>query len=131
VTRFPVPEESRLAQLIKEAHDFLPGPDMARLEQIEGRLAGQLKPGKRAGGPNRLPWWIVLLLVSGFAAAAWWTGVQWLGGEPAPSGAPRQSLEKQSETAKPAPDKARELHDEAGEAEEEESSPVIYQRESF
>ena len=68
---FPLPPESRLEALLGEAFEFMPGPDMQRLAEIEARvLRGARGPAKsrRAG----LPWWALLLLAGGTATAAWW-----------------------------------------------------------
>jgi len=72
MARFPVPDEERLGRLIFEAHEYLPGPDMARLRELEERL--NRKAVRRA--PRRIPrapWWLILLLAGGVATAAWWS----------------------------------------------------------
>jgi len=73
MARFPVPEEARLETLLREAYEFMPGPDMNRLEEIEARL---LRAARRPTRPPRagLPWWAILLLIGGAATAAWWAG---------------------------------------------------------
>jgi len=70
---FPVPPEARLEALLREAFEFMPGPDMARLAEIEQRL---LRAAQRPAAPRRamLPWWAILLLAGGAATAAWWAG---------------------------------------------------------
>lgn len=67
-----MPSEQRLEQLLCEAWEFMPGPDMARLAEIESRLLhGTRRPARRRAA---LPWWAILLLAGGTATAAWWVG---------------------------------------------------------
>lgn len=133
MSRFVVPSEPRLEQLIGEAYDLMPGPDMTRLAQIEGKLSRYLKTEKRISRLSKLPWWIVLLLVGGFASAAWWAGENWLHKRTAPVPLERQQGSRQKEFMqnKPEQNKAQELHSETDKADEEDQSAVIYQRESY
>lgn len=80
MARFPVPSEARLEALLREAYEFMPGPDMNRLGEIETRL---LRAVRRPARPGRaaLPWWAILLLAGGAATAAWWAGERFIGGE--------------------------------------------------
>ena len=75
MSKFPLPADDRLENLIRESFEYTPGPDMCRLEQLENRLARTTRPRRPV---NTLPWWIVLLLAGGFAAAAWWAGEKWI-----------------------------------------------------
>ena len=133
MTRFPVPGDRRLEQLIRESFDFLPGPDMARLGNIEANLSHHLKGEKRGTAASTLPWWIVLLLTAGFAAAAWWAGERWQGKNPLTPPVNLQDKKETSgfETGKRDRDEARELHNKQDKSKEEDQSAVIYQRESF
>ena len=129
MAKFPVPSDAHLEQLIGDAHEFMPGPDMVRLEQTERVLSGHLQRVNPGFAANTLPWWFVLLLAGGFAAAAWWAGGQWKGGGPAEE-QPAQGTEKRDNIIFAQPDKAQELHEKAGKLNESENSPVIYQKES-
>ena len=121
-----------LAQLIREAFDTQPGPDMARLERIETRLSRQRNPEERIARVNTLPWWIVLLLTAGFATAAWWAGEAWLGNKPAPPVNEQRETEKSGVgPGKTERDEARELHIEQEKPQAEEQPAVIYRREKF
>jgi hypothetical protein len=72
MTRFPLPPEARLEALLGEAFEFMPGPDMVRLGEIETRL---LRTARRSAARRAaLPWWAILLLAGGAATAAWWAG---------------------------------------------------------
>lgn len=73
MNRLPLPSDEQLAHLIRDAFEFMPGPDMPRLEQLERRLL-RAAPSSASRRVNTLPWWIVLLLAGGFAAATWWAG---------------------------------------------------------
>lgn len=68
MSRFPPPPEARLEQLLHEAFEFMPGPDMARLREVEQRVLRAL-PRRRQSAAA--PWWLVLLLAGGAAAAAY------------------------------------------------------------
>lgn len=122
------PDEERLKRLIHEAHEFLPGPDMARLQALEERLKRKAHQPARSS-PSRTPWWVVLLLVGGAATAAWWTGYMEEGER---AGTPSQSTPwagtkpayNQKET------RERETQDNQADVPLKESrSPVIYRRE--
>lgn len=125
MTDRPLPGEERLGRLIHEAYEYMPGPDMSRLYQLQNRLHRQVY-GHRVRAARRLPWWITLLLVSGAAAAAWWGGVTLLhrrGAEPAPR-PPAPATEAPRDHnggTRAAPDSSQKKDD----------SPVIYQREGF
>ena len=66
-----------MEKLIAEAYDRLPGPEPARVTQIAERLAHRQSSGRGRAGLNRLPWWIVILALSGAAAASWYAGDLW------------------------------------------------------
>jgi len=74
MSKYPLPSDTRLEHLIRESFDQMPGPQMARLEQVEQRLQSSLSRQPSCNKANKTPWWIVLLLTGGFAAAAWWAG---------------------------------------------------------
>lgn len=124
MTDYPLPDDERLARLIHEAYEFLPGPDMSRLSRLEARLQ------RTAALPRprvvRAPWWIVLLLAAGAAAAAWWAGGTLLhrrGAEPRqrrPAPVTEAPRAKTGGT-RAAPDSDKKRDD----------SPVIYRREGF
>jgi hypothetical protein len=75
--RFALPPDAQFEALLREAYDFMPGPDMARLAEIESRL---LRGARRPVPRRRVspPWWALLLLAGGAATAAWWAGERWL-----------------------------------------------------
>lgn len=85
MARFPVPDKDRLGRLIFEAHEYLPGPDMARLRELEERLNRKAFRQTRRRMP-RAPWWVILLLAGGAATAAWWSLEQLREPQPAPGG---------------------------------------------
>ena len=72
--RFPLPAEGGIETLIAAAYDRLPGPEPLRVTQIAERLASRRPSGRGRLRPNSLPWWIVILALSGAAAASWWAG---------------------------------------------------------
>ena len=130
MSKFPVPAEDRLEQLIRESFDFMPGPDMARLAQIGDKLSRYPAPEKRVSAVNRLAWWIVLLLAGGFATAAWWSGGPWFKKTgPAATvktdAAAQQARPTGPEQVIPAPD----LQDKSNQRQDTGESPLIYQRE--
>lgn len=131
MAKFPVPDEERLQHLIFDAHEYMPGPDMAHLTRIEQRLSRHLKTGKSASGLNKTPWWVVLLLAGGLATAAWWAAER--GTEKGHS--PPVEKDKVSDDIKAS---GRDTDTSSGAAEqsgeqgphEEDDSPVIYRREA-
>jgi len=74
MSKYPLPSDTRLEHLIRESFDQIPGPQMARLEQIEQRLQTTLSRQPSCSKANKTPWWLVLLLTGGIATAAWWAG---------------------------------------------------------
>lgn len=121
----PVPEEARLGRLIFEAHEYLPGPDMARLQQLEEHLDRQATRRRRSGKKIGRSWWLALFLIGGAAAAAWWGG--WIPERPAQQTAPAQRPGVKQPRA--APEKKSLTATGGGQGEDD--SPVIYQRENF
>jgi len=71
MNKYPVPGDDRLEILIKEAYDYMPGSEMARIYQLEERFGHYLRAEKPRSAMNKIPWWIVLLLTGGIATAAW------------------------------------------------------------
>ena len=71
--RFALPDDARLEQLIAEAFDRSPAPEVARIRKL-GRTLEQGLPPKSGSSVNKIPWWIVLLLCGGLATAAWQGG---------------------------------------------------------
>lgn len=83
MVRHPTPSEPRLEELLCEAWEVMPGPDMARIAEIESRL---MQAARRPAARRRsaLPWWAILLLAGGAATAAWWAGEIFIEQERAP-----------------------------------------------
>jgi len=80
--RFSLPTEAEIENLIMQVYEFMPNPDQSRLSLIENKVLLKARRNKPKNKLNKTPWWIVLLLVGGFATAAWWVGelfVDWLG----------------------------------------------------
>lgn len=102
--RFPLPAEGGIEKLIAEAYGRLPGPEPARVTQIAERLASHRPSRHRV---NRLPWWIVILALSGAAAATWYAGETWRSGarRNAEPSVPDVRYENQNETGKAAEDR--------------------------
>ena len=71
---FPAPEEAQLEKLIVSVYERLPVAEISRLNRVEERLVRKLALKKTERKVNTLPWWIVLLLAGGIAAAAWQIG---------------------------------------------------------
>jgi hypothetical protein len=71
---FHVPEDARLENLLEQVFEQQYQPDQAQLTRIHDRLLHTIKRQKPEKKPNKIPWWIVLLLVGGFASASWWAG---------------------------------------------------------
>lgn len=128
MSRYPLPAEEELTGLIRDAMEFAPGPDMRRLQQLEGRLARTAHRQTTPHRPNTLPWWAVLLLLGGFAAAAWWAGDRyWQEFGPIEPVLPPAEINPAAPSGgemEPGRTPAGQA-DEAGEAPE---SPIIYQR---
>ncbi|MEX2353033.1 MAG: hypothetical protein WD709_02510 [Gammaproteobacteria bacterium] len=74
MSKYRLPSDARLEQLIRESFEHMPGPQMTRLDQIEKRLKPAMSRQPAGRKVNKTPWWIVLLLTGSFAAAAWWAG---------------------------------------------------------
>jgi len=71
---FPVPDEAQLERLLVSVYKRMPDAEITRLNRIEDRLARNLAASKSRHKVNTIPWWIVLLLTGGIAAATWWMG---------------------------------------------------------
>jgi cytoskeletal protein RodZ len=135
MSKYPLPSDDRLEQLIRESFEHMPGPQMARLEQIEQRLKPAMSKRTTDRTVNKMPWWAVLLLTGGFAAAAWWAGERIMDRN---NGTEEDSIFNVIEHQSPDvnemntenTDSADSQHQQSMPAPENES-PVIYQRESF
>ncbi len=71
MNNYPLPSDERLEDVIKEAFETSPGPEMAHIYRLEERLIRRLPSVKARPGVNKTPWWIVLVLSAGMASAAW------------------------------------------------------------
>jgi hypothetical protein len=117
-------DTAQLEQLLRQAFDDLPGPDPARLSDIEARLRGRLQ--------RRRPWlwwWLPLLLVTG-AAAAWWGMHTLTATAPDTVSIKPGTQQKQSAPPETAPLSPEQPSD-AQAASPEDQSSVIYQREVY
>ncbi len=129
---FPVPDEAQLERLIVSVYKRLPDPEFPRLNRIEERLARNLPTGKTRRKANTIPWWIVLLLTGGIAAAVWWAGVRYT---EVIENKDREATGIKSDTIQPA-DTPRDStapqergQDSQSDAANRKQSPIIYQRE--
>jgi hypothetical protein len=129
---FPVPTEARLETLLREAFEFMPGPDMVRLREIEARL---LRTTRRpAARRATLPWWAILLLAGGAATAAWWAGEQYVEqkraavrlNEESAGSAPKAGHERPAAGAK----HRQTAPEPSGAAQGDNEDPIIYKREA-
>jgi len=129
---FPPPSEAGLESLLREAFEFMPGPDMERLAGIEAVL---LRASRRPAPVRRvvLPWWALLLLAGGTAAAAWWAGEKWSEqNNPDVRSSPDTELRATPEPVAPAPPTRVEAGtpEEHGPAQNRGDSRIIYEREA-
>jgi len=71
--KFASVTEAELENLITQVFEKMPSADQSSLSVIESKLLLKAKRNKEKK-LNKIPWWIVLVLVGGFASAAWWAG---------------------------------------------------------
>ena len=72
--RFPLPTDAEIEKLISQVYEGMLNPEQSRLSLVESKLLRETKKNKPQKNLNKIPWWIVLVLVGGFASAAWWAG---------------------------------------------------------
>lgn len=132
MSRFPLPADDRLEIMIRESFDSMPGPDMRRLEQLESRLARTTTQNKRPG-VNTLPWWIILILMGGFATASWWVANRTFNDHGDEQAAMTDIPEQRAAVEQNNGGNSDPLPGESSPAgqSEEQKSPVIYTRENF
>ncbi len=131
--RFTLPTELELEELIIQVFENMTSADQSRLSVIESRLLHKAQRKKEIN-LNKTPWWIVLLLVGGFATAAWWAdklffeeqNVEITKDLPVSDGniEARESSMNSTESYKYESENNNESY-------EDSESPIIYQRESF
>lgn len=133
MSRFPLPSEHRLEELIRESFELSAGPDMSRLNQLEQRLIRKLPAPQTRKKMNTLPWWFVLLLTGGLAAATWWAGERIMNRDNRNSETPgpveTEQLERNNGSDENNSENASQVQE--PEAFIERESPLIYQREGM
>ena len=127
-------DENRVAQSIAAAFDRLPGPEAARLEAIERRLAGSVSRAAPVRRPRKGWWWLMVGLVA-TGAAAWWADA-YLGRDSvskveSPPSAPAavETIDREHEQRKT--DQHADVPPENASPESETSSQTIYRREVY
>ena len=132
--KFSSPTDSEIEELITQVFEGMLKPEQSRLSLIETNLLRETRKNKSQKNMNKIPWWLVLVLIGSFASAAWWTGNLFID---------KQNMEI-SEKQTISSDKINERHSGINSIEtktesneqknrvyEDKDSPVIYQRESF
>lgn len=130
---FPVPDTERLESLLVQVFSAMQEAEPAHLNRLEERLVRRLPTGERQKKPNKIPWWIVLLLGGSVAVAGWYV-TEWSGSSN-DMGSRSTSLSNATGASGPGDDQPKELDriikKENTETQKQKDSPVIYQRGSY
>jgi hypothetical protein len=132
--RFSLPTEAEMENLITQVYEGMFNPDQSRLSLIESKLLRESKKDKSQNNLNKIPWWIVLVLAGGFAAAAWWAGEMFIDTQNMEIKEKQiissdKIIEQQPAMNYVEPDAKNKKYN--NETLEDRDSPVIYQRETF
>jgi len=109
----------------------MPEPEFPRLARIEERLSRNLPPRTSRHKVNTIPWWIVLLLTGGIAAATWWVGNGYNDAIKVNDN-DVTNVEDEAIPQATAPgrhDSQEQVHDSQHDESNQHESPIIYQRE--
>jgi len=120
------PTESEMENLITQVYKSLPNPDKSRLSLIESKLLQKARKNKSQKNLNKIPWWIVLILAGGFVSAAWRASDLFFDKQ--------LHLNNKITEIQPNTNDAKpniEYNVENNRSNENENSPIIYQRELF
>lgn len=127
---FALPTELALEKLITQVYEDGRPADQTRLSIIESQIL-QKAIRNNSKNLNKIPWWIVLILVGGFATAAWWAGGVYVDKENTHN--QTVTSDKIGEAMNRENSDALNLENELQESKpyEDSDSRVIYQRENF